>query len=976
MTGILLFATLILSVLLYDTRRRIGRLERLIPDHQALDHAVPVQPERPEHQEVEAIAAPDLDFQPPAQFVPLTSDSGAVPTPAAANEPEPGEAQSEPEFEPASGPESTFPQRAIASWTGLGFEDLFGRKLPIWAGGITLIVAAVLMVKYSIDTGLLSPVVRVIMGLSFGGALIGMGELARHRQEVVRDIRVAQALAGAGVGGLYAAVLAASNLYELVGPGTAFAGLTAITALALGLALRFGAPCAVLGLVGGLATPAVVQSQSPSVPLLAGYLAIVIGAITLLSRRQRWAWLGIGALTGGAGWSLLTIAMGDLDSGSTLAMGLLVILFGLGLPALAMEGRSAPILRAVTGVVGALQLALVVARGDFAPLTWGLYGLLSLAFVWLAGRTPILQRTVAVPLLTALGLIAIWSAPDAGLFAAVVVGIAAIYGSYALRHLWHVTGGLVEVGLLGAIALGGYMVSFGKFYEGNTGQDLRFAVLAMAFAALPALGAGLGWRSSERLGDARFALLASCSGLLVVLAGMVGLPEWCVSIVIAVVAAALLGLSVTARDSRLAKGALGFLSAAVAALVITIETTGELARLFQAASVPHPARAVLRWATLCIVATGFAWRNAGTVLRYALQPLAILLGYGLVAQLVPAAWLPVATAAALVALVEGGRRRPALAPGPALATLGGLLVLWALEPMGYWLAAGALSLGGNPVFYTDLPSVGVAMGRLLVPAIALAVALWRSPEHQPAIVRAGGAALSGGLTLVGVHILFKQLFTIGDYAAFVRVGLAERCLWQALLMAMGALAWRYLAARRIAVGLIMVSIAHNLVYTVALHDPLWAKQAVGPWPLVNLLLPAFGITFVGISILFRIVPDRAEYWTRIGDALRMSMILLFAFATLRQLFTGTVLPVGEVLEIENIGRSVLAILLAIGFLLWGIRKSLRDWRLASLALMLGAVGKVFLFDASGLEGLLRIASFLALGFSLIGIGWLYTRYRH
>ena len=34
----------------------------------------------------------------------------------------------------------------------------------------------------------------------------------------------------------------------------------------------------------------------------------------------------------------------------------------------------------------------------------------------------------------------------------------------------------------------------------------------------------------------------------------------------------------------------------------------------------------------------------------------------------------------------------------------------------------------------------------------------------------------------------------------------------------------------------------------------------------------------------------------------------------------------------------------------------------------GAVGKVFLFDASGLEGLLRIGSFVVLGFSLIGIG--------
>jgi uncharacterized membrane protein len=65
--------------------------------------------------------------------------------------------------------------------------------------------------------------------------------------------------------------------------------------------------------------------------------------------------------------------------------------------------------------------------------------------------------------------------------------------------------------------------------------------------------------------------------------------------------------------------------------------------------------------------------------------------------------------------------------------------------------------------------------------------------------------------------------------------------------------------------------------------------------------------------------------------------------------------------------------LAIGFLLWGIRTRSRDWRIGSLVLMLLAVAKVFLLDASGLEGLLRIASFVALGFSLIGIGWLYSR---
>jgi uncharacterized membrane protein len=77
---------------------------------------------------------------------------------------------------------------------------------------------------------------------------------------------------------------------------------------------------------------------------------------------------------------------------------------------------------------------------------------------------------------------------------------------------------------------------------------------------------------------------------------------------------------------------------------------------------------------------------------------------------------------------------------------------------------------------------------------------------------------------------------------------------------------------------------------------------------------------------------------------------------------------------EDILRSILAIALAVGFLLWGIARQQRDWRIASLALMLAAVGKVFLFDASGLEGVTRIASFVALGLSLIGIGWLYARY--
>ena len=67
-------------------------------------------------------------------------------------------------------------------------------------------------------------------------------------------------------------------------------------------------------------------------------------------------------------------------------------------------------------------------------------------------------------------------------------------------------------------------------------------------------------------------------------------------------------------------------------------------------------------------------------------------------------------------------------------------------------------------------------------------------------------------------------------------------------------------------------------------------------------------------------------------------------------------------------------LACIGFLLWGIARKSRMWRIASLLMMIAAVAKVFLFDASGLDGLARIGSFVALGVSLIGVGWFYSRF--
>ena len=105
----------------------------------------------------------------------------------------------------------------------------------------------------------------------------------------------------------------------------------------------------------------------------------------------------------------------------------------------------------------------------------------------------------------------------------------------------------------------------------------------------------------------------------------------------------------------------------------------------------------------------------------------------------------------------------------------------------------------------------------------------------------------------------------------------------------------------------------------------------------------------------------------------MLLISLLSLSLLRQIFAGSLLIAEPIGATESLMISLLGIVLALGFLWWGSIKQARSWRIGSLVLILLAVLKVFLIDAAGLEGLLRIASFLALGFSLIGIGWVYSR---
>ena len=867
---------------------------------------------------------------------------------------EPAAVEAPAETEPAAGPEleAEEPEKPR-----LSFEDLFGRKLPIWAGGITLAVAGLLIVKYSIEAGLLSPLVRVILGGAFGVGLIAAAEAALRGDLVVRDARIRQSLAGAGIATLYATILVAANVYHLIGPLTAFAGMALVTVLAGGLSLRFGAPSAVLGLIGGLTAPALVGSEAPDVPLLASYLALTVGGLCALSRDQRWLWLGASALIGGFGWGLALLLGGALDAGESISLGMFILLLGVGFPLLLLAERGA-IIRLAAGLIGCTQMAALVAVGGFAPLHWALFGLISAAMIWLSRREAGLRHLPNAGLAIALLLAGAWTDPAEPLLAMVLGGIALIYGVPAMLRLWQDKGSVIEAIHVAAIAAAILLIPMFHFYLSTDLGDNAFAALALLGAAVAGSAAALGWRSPARKDDTRFALLVATACGLLVVAGTLALPHWAIAPWAALVAGAVLLFARRADDPRLEPIAWGY-AAVMLFLLLSGLKPDEGQRAVGWGPTPDLGHAV-RWLVPSAIALLFA-RRARSVHSGAVgQPLAVTLLYVAAAQLVSPELLPLGPALLLALL--GSLARPTSLP--AIIAAFALVIAWATLPFAHWLLPAIASLGGDPYLAGDLPNMIDSVSRLLIPALAIAVVVRRAELSRA--MREVGIVSWVILITVSAHIFFKQLHSVDSLPRFVELGLAERTLWEALLSGAALLAWR-VGARWTAMGLAAASLAHFAWYTLVLHNPLWAAQSAGLW-----LIPAYGIAlailhFAGHAGLPPAL-DRARDWGKI------LLIPLLAISLLRQIFAGPMLSAGSVGSVEDILRSVLGALIAIGYLQWGIRRGARDWRIASLVLMLATVAKVFLLDAGGLDGLLRVASFAALGFSLIGLGWLYSRY--
>lgn len=180
---------------------------------------------------------------------------------------------------------------------------------------ISLALSGIFFVQYGIENGYLTPVMRVMGALGLGAALIGAGEWIRRKSGDAADSHTAylpSLFSGAGLVALFAGVLAARQMYGLIGPEMAIVGLAAVSALAVVLGWFYGTLLAAVGIVGANLTPFLVGGNSENGWLFYYYFALIIVAGMLVDAIKRWAWVSTLTLISGfiAAWFIFYLGAG------------------------------------------------------------------------------------------------------------------------------------------------------------------------------------------------------------------------------------------------------------------------------------------------------------------------------------------------------------------------------------------------------------------------------------------------------------------------------------------------------------------------------------------------------------------------------------------------------------------------------------------------------------------------------------------
>lgn len=868
---------------------------------------------------------------------------------------------------------------------------MLGVRGAAWLGGITLVLAAAFFAKWSIDQGYFSPTIRIALMLMAGTGALVWAEL-QLRQGFQST---ANSVSGAGVVTLYLAFYAGHSLYSLFPLNVTFAGMTLVTGVAAAIAVRHAALfTAVLGLVGGLATPVLLSTGVDRPVAFFSYLVVLAVGFLYVAERRRWPAITMLAL---AGITMLELGwFGTYLTPEKLVVGL-VAFAALGAAflwhALRVESATEP-LPYHAGLAGAvlplLFVAMIAADPRFAsqwPWAIGALAVIGGALVRTGMRCsqPMLvgASAVATGVTLALhGVVYANFAPSMGSGWALVVSVVSIVAAYnclprlAARHKidW-LTEPRPLPGLIAfAAALGLYAFTWAIIEA--TPSTWAFLLLATA----------LFWSLAERTRDGRW------PGALTIGALLLGLlcAHW---------------MGAVARPGTyLTHLAIPHLLAVSLAILAARRALG---------TGPMPP---LEWwhrdHAAVLVATGVAWLGLFSCVdepaMAAPAPLFALLGVDLALVLLAAmssGWTALVPAAAAAAVAFSGAWHHNLTPAVALpavvayATIYGLFLIlpfvavrqltpaWTTQPLP-WLTSALIGPATFLLFYDAWTRLWGKAWVGVVPVLMAAASV--SALYGVSRQFAPGADAAGAERRLNYLALFAAI-ALGFVATAIPVQLDRQ--WVTIGWALEAAAVCWLFGLLPHPGLKYFGLAlFAAVSARLLLNPEVLRYEPRGAPILNWLLYTYGVPavacLVGAAWLRhaedRRGPDPTDDWIARDRDVPVACV---AFLGLLMLFWLINLEIadyysaGRFVELDltrhlqrDLTRSFAWGLYALTLLVVGLWRGQRGLRLVSLGFLMLTVGKVFIYDLGQLTGLYRIMSFMALGASLILVSLLYQRF--
>ena len=168
------------------------------------------------------------------------------------------------------------------------FENVVAGKWLNYIGIVAILFAATFFLKYAFDNNWVGPGARVGIGVVCGVALIVWSEWLLRRGYTY----FSEGIVALGGTVLYLSLWAGSHYYDLFSSGVSFAGMIAVTAGLVAISLRRDSQrLALLALIGGFLTPALLSTGANHEIVLFSYTALLSVAMLVLERTRRWSWL-------------------------------------------------------------------------------------------------------------------------------------------------------------------------------------------------------------------------------------------------------------------------------------------------------------------------------------------------------------------------------------------------------------------------------------------------------------------------------------------------------------------------------------------------------------------------------------------------------------------------------------------------------------------------------------------------------------